>query len=456
MTSQPPPPPGPAGAGLRAEPAGPPPGGPQIAEFFDRIRRWGAVRPDDGRWAAGVAAALARRLGLDPLLVRGAFVVLALFGGVGLFLYGLGWLFLPEPDGRIHAQEVLRGVVTAGFIGGALCLVADASGGWAWGPRPFGGGFLGLAVVALVIWWFVAGRHRGAPGTWHPTVTAPTSSTPADRIAHDGVAGGDAAGAEAIPPYGTPPATAHARAWSPAATGVQTSLQTPVQTWTPPRVDRSRPSHALTSTVLGVALLGAGAVLLWSRIWHLSAPGDAVAAAVALGIVALGVLLAGVLGRRAGGLAPIGILLALFTLAASSPSSGDVVDWAGQRTWTPAAVTGTGTFNLGAGNARLDLSKIVPTGATASTPVEVDARVGVGNLTVVAPAGVAVRILASAGAGSVDNRSALAATPGGGSDEVARRGGHDVDVDVESGTAPILLVRADVGLGTVTLVSANG
>src|ERR671938_1368201 len=131
MTAQPPLP-----------PQGSPPGGPGVAAFFDRIRRYGAVRPDDGRWFAGVAAGLARRWGVDPLLVRGGFVLLTVFGGIGLLLYGLGWLFLPHPDGRIHAQEVLRGVVTAGFIGGLLLVLLNlggsgwSRGGWLVGPHP--------------------------------------------------------------------------------------------------------------------------------------------------------------------------------------------------------------------------------------------------------------------------------------------------------------------------------
>ena len=112
-------------------PEAPPPGGPGVAQFFDRIRRYGAVRPDEGRWFAGVASGLARRWGVDPLLVRGGFVILAIFSGVGLLLYGLGWLFLPHPDGRIHAQEVLRGVVTAGFVGGLLLVLGNlGTSGW--------------------------------------------------------------------------------------------------------------------------------------------------------------------------------------------------------------------------------------------------------------------------------------------------------------------------------------
>jgi phage shock protein PspC (stress-responsive transcriptional regulator) len=464
MTSQtPPPPPGPTTPGPPPGPLpgpqGPPPGGPQVAEFFDKIRAWGAVRPDDGRWAAGVAAALARRLGLDPLLVRGAFVVLTVFGGFGLFLYGIGWLFLPQPDGRIHAQEVLRGVVTAGFVGGALCLIADAGGGWAWGPRPFGGGFLGFVLVGLVVWWFVAGRHRGAAATPSGGSTpSSVSSPPAGSSSSTGTtsmfAEADAPSEPAagpVPPYGTPPAplastypSPNPPAWTPPA---------PART---PAVDRARPSHTLTSTVLGVALLGAGAVLLWGRVWGLPASSVTVAAAVALGIVALGVLVAGALGRRAGGLAPIGIVLAVTALVGSAPSSGDV-DWAGDRTWSPTTVSGTSEYTLAAGNARLDLSRVVTTGATASAPAEIDARVGAGHLTVAVPAGLAVRILASTGAGPVEvDAPGLTATPGGRADQVARDGGHDVDVDVRSSASPVLLVRADVGLGNLSLVSANG
>src|SRR5450755_1049189 len=111
------------------------------AEFFDRIRGLGVVRPDRGRWAAGVCAGLARRWGLDPLLVRGVFVVVSLVGGFGLALYGVLWLFLPHSDGRIHAQQVLRGVVTAGFIGGALAVLCNL---------PFNGAFHGGGRLAVL------------------------------------------------------------------------------------------------------------------------------------------------------------------------------------------------------------------------------------------------------------------------------------------------------------------
>lgn len=52
-------------------------------------------RSRDDRVIAGVAGGLARYLGIDPLVVRIAFVILA-FPLPGLLLYILGWIFIPE------------------------------------------------------------------------------------------------------------------------------------------------------------------------------------------------------------------------------------------------------------------------------------------------------------------------------------------------------------------------
>jgi phage shock protein PspC (stress-responsive transcriptional regulator) len=121
------------------------------ARFFDAVRELGVVRPDDSRWAAGVAAGLARRWNLDPLAVRAGFFLLTLLGGLGVALYGLGWLLLPHPDGRIHAQQVLNGTVTPGFIGAALTVLVG-------GPE-FHGTLLLLALIGFIAW-RITGRHR--------------------------------------------------------------------------------------------------------------------------------------------------------------------------------------------------------------------------------------------------------------------------------------------------------
>ena len=45
--------------------------------------------------SAGVCSGLARELGIDPLIVRVAFIAAALAGGVGVAVYVLAWVFLP-------------------------------------------------------------------------------------------------------------------------------------------------------------------------------------------------------------------------------------------------------------------------------------------------------------------------------------------------------------------------
>ncbi len=53
-------------------------------------------RPFQDRMAAGVAAGLARYLGVDVMIVRIAFVVLTVMGGAGIPLYLAGLLLIPD------------------------------------------------------------------------------------------------------------------------------------------------------------------------------------------------------------------------------------------------------------------------------------------------------------------------------------------------------------------------
>jgi len=56
---------------------------------------------------AGVCAGLAGRLGVDPLLLRAAFVAATAAGGVGVVVYGVLWLLLPAAGGD---RTLLRGL----------------------------------------------------------------------------------------------------------------------------------------------------------------------------------------------------------------------------------------------------------------------------------------------------------------------------------------------------------
>ena len=91
--------------------------------FFGWIRGLGLARSED-RWLTGVAAGIAAKIDIDPLIVRGIFVVLAVLGGPGILLYVLGWLLLPDHTGRIHVEDIIRGRASTGVLTTAVVLAA--------------------------------------------------------------------------------------------------------------------------------------------------------------------------------------------------------------------------------------------------------------------------------------------------------------------------------------------
>ena len=216
-----------------------------VASFFASVRRTGLVRTPD-RWIGGVASGLALRLGVDALLVRAAFGVLALISGAGLVLYALAWALLPEQsDGRIHLEETIRGRFDAAIAGAGLLLVVGLSWdpgrfGW-WGPWGFGwlDDLFGIALVAFVVSVFVTARRRrrdraaagasGAGAPWSYPGTPGAGSPPAPpypgaahgSAQHPGAATGPesyAGGGTTPSPYlGTPPATG--TSWSSGSAG---------------------------------------------------------------------------------------------------------------------------------------------------------------------------------------------------------------------------------------------
>lgn len=90
-------------------------------------------RPRKGRVLFGVAAGLARYLGVDPVVVRIGFVLLTVFGGSGVLLYLVGVLVMPEeaegdPVGRAtgvspHDTGIAVGAVLV--VAGTLALVGQ-------------------------------------------------------------------------------------------------------------------------------------------------------------------------------------------------------------------------------------------------------------------------------------------------------------------------------------------
>jgi phage shock protein C len=78
-------------------------------------------RSRDDRMVAGVAGGLGRHLGIDPVILRIVFVVLALAGGGGVLAYVLAWLVIPEeagvgvPSASGRDASVLAGLVLVGL-----------------------------------------------------------------------------------------------------------------------------------------------------------------------------------------------------------------------------------------------------------------------------------------------------------------------------------------------------
>jgi phage shock protein C len=82
----------------------------------------------------GVCGGLGRYLGIDPVLLRIAFVVLALAGGGGVIVYVVGWILIPEqkPGENLGSRppssgEALRLVAGGTLIAIGVILLLDLS-----------------------------------------------------------------------------------------------------------------------------------------------------------------------------------------------------------------------------------------------------------------------------------------------------------------------------------------
>ncbi|MFN3372851.1 MAG: PspC domain-containing protein [Chloroflexus sp.] len=56
------------------------------------------LRTRTGRMVAGVAGGLANYFGIDPIFARIGFVVLSFVNGIGVVLYIVLWLLMPNED----------------------------------------------------------------------------------------------------------------------------------------------------------------------------------------------------------------------------------------------------------------------------------------------------------------------------------------------------------------------
>jgi phage shock protein PspC (stress-responsive transcriptional regulator) len=383
------------------------------------------------RVLGGVAAGFARWLGIDPVVVRVIVVVLAIFGGSGLLLYVIGWLFIPvEGEDRSEADKFLERSRQPGSTSRTILIVVAVVlglillGGIAatpWGGMWGGGGWLLLLVSGGLVLWLMNRPGASAAAPTPPPATEPVEGpAPSAPVDQTGYAYGGAGGYP----------------------GYVASMPTPVPAPAP------RPRSYLGLATLSLAVVTVG-VLASLAITGLATIPPVVVLAAGLGVLGAG-LLVGAFAGRARWLIALAVPLLLVTaVTAAIPTSvgARMGNGIGERVWTPTTTAqAAGPFTLGIGSGELDLTAVsLPDDPDAVVPVT--ASIGVGELKVVAPPGARVVVEAHVGLGEIDiegmrpisgqNRTITTELPG--------------PVDP---TQPTIAVTADVAIGNLEVSRA--
>ncbi len=443
---------------------------------------WTVRRSTSDVKLAGLCGGLARHWGIDPVLVRVGWALLALSGGLGVILYLAGWLLVPA-DGRDTAlAEDMFGDSVRRWpreVWVAIVVIACIAGFAMFGPiAPFG---IGPAVVVALVWYFGFYRKRSAGGATPPSPTAvpppaapfrypgpPTPFTEAAEAWQRRVAEYQTTQRATLPPvppwsapppgnFAPPPAAAYPYAPPPAPpaptpdpeqlrraaflatpdpAGIYvepTGSSVPAPLIRPGRRPSARRLRWATLLALGVTMTGLGiADSVGAGI------GPVVYAAAALLVVGIALVLATWWGR-AGGLLPVGALLTVGVLGLSAASgavaappemSGETV-----RYTSPAVFPADGDSRE-FGPLTVDLADLrLARDATYRADVEV------GSIIVTVPADVNVVVRYRADLGSV---TAFGRNMGGGDLE-----GTVTDPEPLQPSRPTLTLDLGVDLGSV-------
>jgi phage shock protein PspC (stress-responsive transcriptional regulator) len=382
----------------------------QQTDFFTWVRSQGISRGQD-RWVGGVSSGIAQRMGIDPLIVRGVFIILAIFAGIGVLLYGLAWAFLPEPDGRIHVQEAGAGRWTTGMTGSLIAVVAGFSGlgngFWVWGNQGFGPFIWSLLWIggAVYLVYYLVQRNKAAAGRPAPaagtTAYSAGTSTPTTPPYSDVAGSGPFAGN----PYGgsSTGRAAGSSGWGNGGYGGSRPSPVPPPA---PRVPSAGPGAPAVAIVAGCALLvGAGLKALdITNVIDLGDSANAVAWASAAAVLGIGILILGLRGRTSG-------ILSFFAVAALITGGiFNVVGNNGERVrfqevaWTPTSIQqASDGFDITAGSGTVDLTELAldaPLESEVLVPLDMTAS----NVTVVIPDDVPVDIRADMTLGNLNER----------------------------------------------------
>ncbi|MBT1546671.1 PspC domain-containing protein [Curtobacterium aurantiacum] len=391
--------------------------------FFDWVRGLGITRTDD-RWLAGVCGAVARRTGLDPLVVRGVTIVVALLGGPVFLAYAVGWALLPDTAGRIHVERMIRGVLDPALIAigafVALTFVPATRGIWwqgvpdAWRMPAWLEATLATAwsivLVGGIVWLIVVLARRGVDGertaNAHPDPaaaprgdfwTSPEEPRPA-RAAWTAEATGATDAGRASWQWDVPVSPEDRRRQHEERMRADRER---MAEWRAVRAER-RPGAAYVAVSLGLALVAGAGVAVWAQQAGWSVPVLGIAAA--LGVLAVATIVAGVRGRDDGVLGLFSTVAAVALVVTGVLPAGTQVSLIGGTTWqVERAVPGTErNFAMLAGGPTLDLRGLEPTAAGG----DVNLWLGAGGAEVLLPTDLPVRVEVSGVGYGVDTGGA--------------------------------------------------
>lgn len=377
----------------------------QATSVEDTLKDFWATRPRRprrGRKLAGVAAGIGNRYGIDPIVVRVAFVVATFYGGAGILVYLLGWLLLPEQDDQAAPFESMihhRRSSTSSAFTVLLCLALIPAFYFLVMDNNRFSGILGLLIVAGALYLL----HRSRGHLNRPVATPAPSPAPAAEP-FDTPVFGVTEPTYAPPRYGEPshpappePVPVRPPSWDPlGAAPFAWDLPEPAPPEPEPPAPRKRPKIGLMT--FAVALIAAGGL---TAAW-LAPGGDggwltpAHIVGVVLGVIGLG-MVGGSFVRSGRGLIGLAVPLSIIGmgLTAIAPHGWHGVGEINERPTSIAEVQDS--YERSAGTIDLDLTAL-PESGDVSTTVSVDA----GDVTVIVPANADVDLFCRADIGDIN------------------------------------------------------
>ena len=442
--------------------------------FFNSLRGSGLMRTNE-RWVAGVAGGVAHRFGLDPILVRCVWVVLSIFSGIGLVLYGVAWALLPEEsDGRIHLEEALSGRFNAGLAGAIGMTIVGMSTigdgfipGWyigLWGLPGIAAPvwtlfWLGLTLLAVVFAVRFAQNRRGGRGAPRsPQGPEPWQAAQQNASQAPGSRTGDQTGQSASPTTSDSSASStSSTSYVPGSSAPAFGRPTNGPTWQnrsyrqyqphqptptparPPRPRRPGPGSSVSLAVLG---LGAGIVVSGLRRRHggwmtfLGWP--------ALLVMAIPALVVASVTPPSLARMPFG------TITDSATFASTTVTW---KELSSSASGGSVTRSKDVGDLTLDLRGMPADGASRLSTI--NAHLDVGRLRVKTDADQPVTIKTDVDMGSVEARVSRAWTVNGRQMEPDEEGPASYDVNGKT-TSAYANMRGGLNIKSTLTSSGSG